>query len=146
MIPLLVQLGIALAGGIAQKVAADKQHEKDLSKHNANTIQDIMNKRAARAGDSMYMQQAISGAEHRPEAPPSPFPGVVAGMGSALLGYNGGSAGAAAGGVAEKLLGPQGWGNPAVQGDRAGYEAAKGVADARPRNPWDDDEWGDGGY
>ena len=146
MIPLLVQLGIALAGGIAQKVAADKQHEKDLSKYNSDTIQDIMNKRASRAGDSMYMQQAIGRGQNTPEAPPSPMPGVVAGMGSALLGYNGGSAGAAAGGALESALGAQGWSNPAVRGDRAGYDAAKGVADARPKNPWDDDEWGDGGY
>jgi hypothetical protein len=146
MIPLLVQLGIALAGGIAQKVAADKQHEKDRSKYNSDTIQDIMNKRAARAGDSMYMQGAISRGENAPKAPPSPWPGVVAGMGSALLGYNGGSAGEAAGSALESALGPQGWSNPAVQGDRAGYDAAKGGSDARPKNPWDHDEWGDGGY
>lgn len=146
MIPLLVQLGLALAGGVIQKVASDKQHEKDLAKFNKDSVRDIMDKRAARAGDSMYMQSALARAEHRPEAPPSPMPGVVAGMGSALLGYNGGSAGAAAGGALESALGPQGWSNPAVQGDRSGYEAAKGVADARPKNPWDDDPWGDGGY
>jgi hypothetical protein len=129
MIPLLVQLGLALAGGIAQKVAADKQHEKDLRKHNANTVQDIMNKRASRAGDSMYMQQAISGAESRPEAPKSPLPGVVAGMGSALLGYNGGSADAAAGGASE----------------RAAWTASHG-GDSYRKDPWDNDPWGDGGF
>ena len=90
MVPLLVQLGLALAGGVIQKVASDKQHEKDLAKFNRDGTRDILNKRAARAGDSMYMQDALARQEHRPEAPPSPFPGVVAGMGSALLGYNGG--------------------------------------------------------
>lgn len=129
MIPLLAQLGLALAGGVIQKVAADKQHEKDLKKHNANTVQDIMNKRASRAGDSMYLQQAISANERRPEAPPSPMPGVVAGMGSALLGYNGGSAGAADGG----------------DGERAAWIASHG-GDSFQKDPWDDDPWGDGGY
>jgi hypothetical protein len=146
MIPLLVQLGLALAGGIAQKVASDKQHSKDVTKHKQQTVQDIMDKRASRAGDSMYMQQAIAAKQRTPEAPPNPMGGVVAGMGSALLGYNGGT-GDAAPSVLEGMVGKGGWSNPAVQGDRGGYEAVKAAQpSAATGNPWDDDEWGDGGY
>lgn len=152
MIPLLVQLGLALAGGIAQKVASDKQHSKDVTKHNQQSVQDIMNKQASRAGDSMYMQQAIAAKEGTPEAPPNPMGGVLAGMGSALLGYNGGSSGDAAPSVLESMVGKGGWSNPAVQGDRAGYEAAKGGGNvsaptgAYAGADWSDDEDKWGGY
>lgn len=142
MFPLLVQLGMALAGGIAQKIEGDNQYEKDKSKHNTDFVQDIMNKRASRAGDSMYMQNALASRNSMPEAPPSPFPGVVAGMGGALLGYNGNSGGGV-GGLGSALssaVGPQGWRNPAVSGDRAGYDAAKSGEKWR----WDEDKYGDG--
>ncbi len=152
MIPLLIQLGLALAGGIAQKVAADKQHEKDLGKFSRDSVRDIMDKRASRAGDSMYMQSALDRQEHRPEAPPSPFPGVVAGMGSALLGYNGGSAGKVAGSALESAVGAGGWKNAAVSGDRSRYTAAKNSGDvsvptgAYAGGDWQDDADKWGGY
>lgn len=149
MFPLLVQLGLALAGGIAQKVEGDNQHKKDLDKYGKDFVQGIMNKRASRAGDSMYMQDAIAHHAHMPEAPPSPFPGVVAGMGGALLGYNSGSSGADSATKALQSAVPGGWTNPAVAGDRGGYTAAKGGDVAAPTGhyagtDWQDDEdkWG----
>ena len=69
MIPLLAQLGIALAAGVAQKIAADKKHKQDSQQHTRDVIEGIYDKRASRAGDAMYMQQAIHGSKSAPKKP-----------------------------------------------------------------------------
>ena len=91
MIPLLAQLGIALVGGIMQKKEQEAALENARHQHAGQVEMDIAAKRASRAGDSGYMQQALGGAAQMPKRPPSVMPGVVAGMAGALLGYNGGS-------------------------------------------------------
>lgn len=139
MIPLLAQLGIALVGGIMQKKEQEAALANARHQHAGQIEMDIAAKRASRAGDSGYMQQALGGAAQMPKRPPSVFPGVVTGMAGALLGYKEGSKGAAAAadsGVA----------------DRAGYEAAKGGESLGgvPSNyagaDWSDDEDKWGGY
>jgi hypothetical protein len=135
MIPLLAQLGIALVGGIMQKKEQEAALANARHQHAGQIEMDIAAKRAARAGDSGYMQQALGGAAQMPKRPPSVFPGVVAGMGTALLGYNGGS-----GAAAEAVSGA----------DRAAYEAAKsgeslgGLPSKYAGLDWDDteDKWG----
>lgn len=85
MIPLLAQLGITLAAGLLQKKAADDEHNRNKANHFAETRASIMDRRAARAGDSGYMQQAINAAKHQPEKPDSGVGNTLAGMGMALL-------------------------------------------------------------
>lgn len=85
MIPLLAQLGIALAAGVAQKVAADKKYKQDSEQHQQDIVTGIMDKRASRAGDAMYMQQALHGAKSAPKKPESPIGPLAANVGMALL-------------------------------------------------------------
>lgn len=135
MIPLLLQLGVALAGGIMQKKAQDAALANARHQHEGQIEMDIAAKRAARAGDSGYMQQALGGAAQMPKRPPSVFPGVVSGMAGALMGYKGNDDAAAASGIGA---------------DRSGYEAVKsgeglgGLPSKYAGSDWQDDEskWG----
>lgn len=85
MIPLLAQLGLALLAGKMQK---DKQHaelEHATNRHFDDVRASIDARRAARAGDSGYMQAAVGGMRGIPQAGPSAAGPILAGVGQALL-------------------------------------------------------------
>ena len=84
-IPLLAQLGIALAAGIYQDQRDKAEHKKARGEHARKLQRSIMDRRAARAGDSGYMQQALGGMESAPKKPPSQLGNTLAGVGMALL-------------------------------------------------------------
>lgn len=65
MWPLLAELGVALLKQDSNNREIEQQRRRAL----AQTQMDIMNRRAQRAGDSGYIQSAISAAQHFPRNP-----------------------------------------------------------------------------
>jgi len=84
-IPLLAQLGIALAAGIIQDQQGKHEHKKNSMEHRQKLIRDIHDRRAARAGDSGYTQMALGGMENAPKRPDSQMGNILGGVGMALL-------------------------------------------------------------
>ena len=83
--PLLAQLGLALVSSKLQRDEAKSSHENAQRKHFASVLADIDAKRAARAGDSGYMQQAVGGMTNTPTAPRGAGRQTLANLGAALM-------------------------------------------------------------
>lgn len=85
MIPLLAQLGIALVASKMQKDDAERAYQHARGQQLANVQQDIAARRAARAGDSGYMQAALGGIAGGPKRDRGAAARTLMGVGSALL-------------------------------------------------------------
>lgn len=85
MLPMLAQLGIALAGAQLQNMQAQDEYKRAKQKHFSDIQTAIMNRRAQRAGDAGYMQAAIGAQADAPRRPKSNFGPMLAQVGSALL-------------------------------------------------------------
>lgn len=82
--PLLAQLGVALLKQDAQ----NREYEDAQRRHGAQTKMDIMGMRAARAGDSGYMQRALGASKSYPHNPDNGT-GLLLGVASGLLAQKG---------------------------------------------------------
>lgn len=85
MLPILAQLGLALVSAKMQSDEARKQHERAQQQQLDQTLAGIDAKRASRAGDSGYMQTAISGMDASPSRPKSAAGPMLAQLGTAML-------------------------------------------------------------
>ena len=145
MIPLLIELGLALAGGVAQKMAADEQTKRARMQHQQDVVRGIYDKRAARAGDSMYTQQALQGTRSMPKQQSANVGPMLAGVGQALLSHTEApGADAVTKDVFSSAVPGGSWESPEVAGDRGGYDVLKQTEQGK--RPWDDEPWGDGGF
>jgi hypothetical protein len=78
--PLLAELGVALLKQDGDNREIEEQRQRAM----AQARIDIMNRRAQRAGDSGYIQSALSAAQHFPTNPDNGA-GMLAGVASGLL-------------------------------------------------------------
>lgn len=85
MIPLLAQVGLALVAAKMQKDDAERAYRYQRGQQLANVQNDIAARRAARAGDSGYMQAALGGIAGGPKRDNSAVGRTLTGVGAALL-------------------------------------------------------------
>lgn len=81
----LVMLAVALASKKLQDDEQKKAYEHQLNKQLAETTANIQARRAARAGDSGYMQAAAGATAGFPQMGPSQAGGMLSQVGSALM-------------------------------------------------------------
>jgi len=83
--PLLAKLGLALVASKMQNDEARKQHQRAQQQQLDQTLASIANKRASRAGDSGYMQTAMSGMDGGPSKPRSVSGPMLTQLGVSLM-------------------------------------------------------------
>jgi hypothetical protein len=85
MIPIIAQLGLALVAKKLQDKEAEKAHEEATRRHQSQIKADILGHRAARAGDSGYMQRAMGASANAPQYQGSGSGQMLTQLGAALL-------------------------------------------------------------
>lgn len=87
MLPLVAQLGMALLSKKMQDDDADRAYRLNQEKQLEAVKQGIADRRAARAGDAGYMQQAMAGMNGGPSRPDSGSRQMLAQLGAAILSH-----------------------------------------------------------